>query len=148
MFTDWFRVLAFLAALAIAGAVGAPCVAEPRLLGINDLPESFQKILWERVDRVAGYTVILKVCASDPDFERRFVEAVQPCIEPDTVRRVVDFYRQRTVALDKRLSRNFCSDKNFVQNNWGQKLKSTLDNLVENGHNLCVAYLKTGLIGR
>jgi hypothetical protein len=148
MFWNRRRSLAFLAALVTAGLAAGQSIAEPRLLGINDLSEGEQKILWDRVDHVAGYVTILKACAGDPDFEKRFVDAVQPCVEADTVRRVVGFYRQRATVLDKRLSRRYCADKDFVQNHWAQKLKSTLDNLVEVGHNLCLAYLRTGVIGR
>jgi hypothetical protein len=148
MFWNRRKSSALLAALAAAELLAGRSIAEPRLLGINDLSESEQKILWDRVDHVAGYVTILKACASDPDFEKRFVDAVQPCVETDTVRRVVGFYRQRASDLDKRLSRKYCADKNFVENHWAQKLKSTLDNLVDVGHNLCVAYLRTGVTGR
>jgi hypothetical protein len=148
MFGSQKKILAILTAVSVAGAFAKPTVAEPRLLGINDLSESEQKILWERVDHVAAYVTILKACASDPDFEKRFVDAVQPCVEGDTVRRVVGFYRERAAALDKRLKRNFCASKKYVEDNGTQKLKSILENLVTVGHNLCLAYLRTGVIGR
>ncbi len=131
-------------ALAFAAAAASPAAAEPRLISLNDLPNDQQKIVWASVDRVAEYAVILKDCVADSHFEARFVEAVKACIEPKTVQRVVDYYEQRAASLDRRFSRSFCSEKKFTQNNIAQKLKSTLDNLVDYGHNLCIAYLKTG----
>jgi len=135
--------IAFLA-FVIAGAWAAPGLAEPRLISLDDLPPDQQKVVWERVDRFAEYAVILKDCVADSHFETRFVEAVKACVEPNTVRRVVGYYQQRAASLDRRFSRTFCSEKKFTQNNVAQKLKSTLDNLVDYGHNLCIAYLKTG----
>ncbi|HLW90954.1 MAG TPA: hypothetical protein VKS78_06600 [Roseiarcus sp.] len=146
LFANGRRVSAVLAAVLIAGVGQA--VAEPRPLGINDLTESQQKILWQKVDRVAQYAVLLKACVEDIHFESRFVEAVRPCVESDTVRRVVAYYWGRAADQNKRIDPRICSDKNFVENKWTQKMKSTLDNLVELGHNLCVGYLATGLIRR
>ncbi|HLJ71692.1 MAG TPA: hypothetical protein VKU03_10260 [Roseiarcus sp.] len=137
--------IAFLAfVIAGAWAWAAPGLAEPRLISLDDLPPDQQKVVWERVDRFAEYAVILKDCVADSHFETRFVEAVKACVEPNTVRRVVGYYQQRAASLDRRFSRTFCSEKKFTQNNVAQKLKSTLDNLVDYGHNLCIAYLKTG----
>ena len=131
-------------ALIFAATWIAPGLAEPRLISLDDLPQDQQKIVWERVDRFAEYAVILKDCVADSHFETRFVAAVKACVEPNTVRRVVGYYQQRAASLDRRFSRSFCSEKKFTQDNLAQKLKSTLDNLVDYGHNLCVAYLKTG----
>jgi hypothetical protein len=142
------KVFAFFAVLALAGTLDGSSSAEPRLISINDLPQDQQQIVWDRVGRFAEYAVILKDCAADSDFERRFVEAVKACVEPDTVRRVVGYYEERTASLDRRFKRSFCDKKKFTENNLAQKLRSTLDNLVDYGHNLCLAYLKTGLMGR
>jgi hypothetical protein len=142
----WLRVPAVLIGVAVAGASIA--AAEPRPLGINDLPESQQKILWDRVDRVARYALLLKVCVADSHFESRFVEAVKPCIDAGTVERVVNYYWQRAADLDKRIDRRICSDKNFIENKWPQKLRSALDNLIDIGHSLCVGYLSTGIVRR
>jgi hypothetical protein len=139
--------VAILASAAIVGVFAARSAAEPRLLGVNDLTQDQQKILWDRVDRFAAYAVVLKVCVADSHFETRFIEAVRPCVEPDTVRRVDDFYRQRVADLDKRVNRKFCSEKKIVESDLAQKLESTLDKLVDFGHNLCVTYLKTGQSG-
>ena len=136
--------LTIFAAIAFLALPAAPGLAEPRLISLDDLPPDQQKIVWERVDRFAEYAVILKDCVADSHFETRFVEAVKACVEPNTVRRVVGYYQQRAASLDRRFSRAFCSEKKFTQNNVAQKLKSTLDNLVDYGHNLCIAYLKTG----
>jgi hypothetical protein len=139
--------LAILAGVVIVGLSVTRSAAEPRLLGINDLGQEQQKILWDRVDRFAAYAVVLRVCVADSHFEARFVEAVRPCVEPDTIRRVVDFYRQRVADLDKRVNQKFCSERKIVESDLAQKLKSTLDNLVTFGHNLCVTYIKTGQTG-
>lgn len=129
----------------LVGLSSSPSRAEPRPISINDLPQDQQKIVWDRVDRFAEYAVILKDCVADSHFESRFVEAVRSCIEPNTVRRVVNYYDQRAATLDKRFKRSFCAEKRFSENNVAEKLRTTLDNLVEYGHNLCVAYLKTGI---
>jgi hypothetical protein len=146
----WLRrtFLAIPAAVSIASVSIEPSPAEPRLLGIGDLSEDQQKLLWDRVDHVASYVVTLKVCAGEADFEKRFVEAVRPCIEPDTVTRVVGYYERKAVDLQKRASRSTCTGKEYVANNWTQKIKSTLDNLVYLGHSLCLGYLRTGVVTR
>ena len=126
----------------------ARSLAEPRLISINDLPQDQQKIVWDRVDRFAEYAVILKDCVADSHFETRFVAAVKACIEPATVRRVVGYYELRAASLDRRFSRSFCSEKRFTENNVAEKLRTTLDNLVDYGHSLCLAYLKTGIMAR
>jgi hypothetical protein len=133
---------------AIGWACASYAFAEPRLISLNDLPQDQQKIVWDRVDRFAEYAVILKDCETDTHFETRFVEAVKDCIEPDTVRRVVDHYEQRATTLDRRFKRSFCTEKRFTDNNVAQKLRTTLDTLVTYGHNLCLAYLKTGMTRR
>ena len=136
------------AAALLLGLSTAPGRADPRLISINDLPQDQQKIVWDRADRFAEYAVILKECGADPHFEGRFVEAVRACVEPETVRRVVGYYEQRSASLDKRFKRSFCAEKKFSENNVAEKLRTTLDTLVEYGHNLCLAYLKTGIAGR
>jgi hypothetical protein len=140
--------LAIGTAVSIASVLTKPSSADPRLLGIGDLTEDQQKILWDRVDHVASYVVTLKVCAGEADFEKRFVDAVRPCIEPGTVTRVVGYYEQKTVDLEKRASRTTCTGKEYVAKNWTQKIKSTLDNLVYLGHSLCLGYLRTGVVVR
>jgi hypothetical protein len=132
----------FIGALLLASTAAGR--AEPRLISINDLPQDQQRIVWERADRFAEYAVILKDCVADSHFESRFVQAVRACIEPDTVRRVVNYYDQRAASLERRFKRSFCAEKRFTENNVAEKLRTTLDNLVDYGHNLCVAYLKTG----
>jgi hypothetical protein len=140
--------LAVLTAISITGVLTDRSLAEPRLLGISDLTDDEQKILWDRVDHVASYVVTLKVCAGEADFEKHFVDAVRPCIEPGTVTRVVDYYERKTVDLEKRASRTTCTGKEYVAKNWTQKIKSTLDNLVYLGHALCLGYLRTGVVTR
>ena len=142
------RKTSLVAPLALALIAGSPAgsSAEPRLISLNDLPGDQQHIVWERVDRFAEYAVILKDCVADSHFESRFVEAVKSCVDPATVQRVVSYYQQRSAALDRRFKRTFCADKRFTEDNLAQKLKSTLDNLVDYGHNLCLAYLKTGTL--
>ena len=132
--------------LALIGVSLRPSAPEPRLLGINDLTTDQQKILWERVDRVAQYASILKACVADSHFESRFVEAVKPCIEPQTVARVIDFYHSHLATYDRTLKHSFCADPRFKHGDLGEKLKGALDNLVNVGHGLCLAYLKTGVI--
>ena len=139
------EVTTLLIVAVLLGLSAAPGRAEPRLISINDLPQDQQKIVWDRADRFAEYAVILKDCVADSHFESRFVQAVRACIEPATVRRVVSYYEQRAASLDRRFKRSFCTEKRFTENNVAEKLRTTLDNLVEYGHNLCVAYLKTGV---
>ena len=139
------RNLTIFAAIALLGLSATPGRAEPPLISINDLPQDQQKIVWDRVDRFAEYAVILKDCVADSHFETRFVEAVKSCIEPATVRRVVSYYEQHAATLDRRFKRSFCTEKRFTENNVAEKLRTTLNNLVDYGHNLCMAYLKTGV---
>ena len=139
------RKLTMVFIVVLVSLSAAPGHAEPRLISINDLPRDQQKIVWDRADSYAEYAVILKNCGADSHFESRFVQAVRACIEPDTVRRVVDYYEQRAASLDRRFKRSFCTEKRFTENNIAEKLRTTLDHLVEYGHNLCVAYLKTGV---
>jgi hypothetical protein len=139
------RKLTMFVAFVLLGLSTAPSRAEPPLISINDLPQDQQKIVWDRVDRFAEYAVILKDCVADSHFESRFVEAVRACVEPATVRRVVSYYEQHAAALDRRFRRSFCAEKRFSENNVAEKLRATLDDLVDYGHNLCVAYLKTGV---
>jgi hypothetical protein len=140
--------LAIGAVILIAGVLTEPSAAEPRLLGIGDLSEDQQKFLWDRVDHVASYVVTLKVCAGEADFEKRFIDAVRPCIEADTVTRVVGYYERKAVDLEKRASRSTCTGKEYVAKNWTQKIRSTLDNLVYLGRSLCLGYLRTGVVTR
>jgi hypothetical protein len=142
------EILRVATVLALIGVSVAPSAAEPRLLGINDLTPDQQKILWERVDRVANYASILKACVEDTHFESRFVEAVKSCIEPQTVTRVVDFYRSHLAAFDQKLNRKICADDRFTHGDLAKKMNGALDNLVTLGHGLCLAYLKTGILGR
>ena len=140
--------LAVLTAISITGVLTDRSLAEPRLLGISDLTDDEQKILWDRVDHVAGYVATLKVCAGEADFEKRFVDAVRPCIEPDTVTRVVGYYERKAGDLEKRASRATCTGKDYVEKNVTQKIRSALDNLVYLGHSLCLGYLRSGVLAR
>jgi hypothetical protein len=148
MIKDRPKLSMFLAVLAVGGLFATGSTAEPKLIGIDFLTADQQKTMWSLVDRYASYAVVLKDCAADSHFEDRFVEAARPCIEPNTITRVVDYYHQSAASFDKRFNRSFCSNKKFVENDVAQKIRTALDNLVTIGHNLCVSYLKTGVVAR
>ena len=136
-------ILAFGLALSQAVSV-ATLQAEPRKLGLDDLTEGQQKELWQRTDDDAGYAALLKLCHRDSFFERRFVEAVQGCVDPSTIAKVVAFYRTRYASVLAHANPHPCDDPVFARNGIADKLKASLDNQVAQAKTLCDGYSRTG----
>ena len=139
-------VLALLLMISITASSGL-AEAAPKKLELRELPQFMEGRFWEAVDRYAFFSVALRNCETDPNFEQRFVRTVHECIEDTTIHVVTKYYRNRLAHYKSKI-KNFCTDEYVKSNSLLNKMRLTLEDRIREADAHCRSYLETGMVPR
>jgi hypothetical protein len=106
-------------------------------LGMEWLTAEQQQVLWRRVEQYAGMESFVSFCGRPSQIERRVINAVQPCITPDTLQLVTSRFRKNLNDKKSRISadRTICEEqkaKTLVK-----QIHTAIDNMVDEIARMC-----------
>jgi hypothetical protein len=106
-------------------------------VGLEWLNKEQQQQLWKRVDIYADMESFANFCKHPSHIERRVINAVKPCIAPETLQQVVGRFRRKLRERNERITADpsICEERRIK--NLVREIHTSIDKLVTEVARMC-----------
>jgi len=140
--SPWFRAHVTAFALALGGlAMCSSAIARDDVIqvkvGLDWLSKDQQQVLWQRVERYAGMESFANFCGRPSHIERRVINAVQSCVNQNSLQQVVSQFRKNLSEKNRAITaeKTVCDEpriKGLVK-----EIHTAIDTLVNEVAKMC-----------